>query len=526
MASSGRCPEPVIRNPLLRGFHPDPALCGVNGTYWLATSTFEWFPGIALHESRDLVHWRPIGSVFASARQLDLRGVPDSGGLWAPDLSWDGERFWLATALVRTRHWPMMDACCLVSHAPTPSGPWSDPAPLAWWGWDPALFHDADGQSWFLSMRLDPRPGRDHMEGIVIAPFDRAACRLAGEPRLIYAGSGAGATEGPRLYRRDGWYYLVVAEGGTKWGHRATVARSRSLFGPYESDPRGPLVSSADAPAHPLQKAGHASLVALPDGSWWLACLCARPLADGSCIFGRETALAPLVWEDDWPRLAAGSPLLPLEAPAPPLPPAPWHGPADDALPGQLPPGFMCLRCAPDPSWCLWDAERRTLALRGRDPPTSCWEQSVVARRLSDLPAELSAALDFAPAQPGQMAGLLVRYDSQEQLALLLSGDGAGGRLLRLTRLEAGQWSEPAALAVPPAGSLRLAVRLDGDGIRWRWAAGDGPWRALDGVWPLAPFGDDYRGQWRFTGAVVGCAAYDLHRRDRWALFRDLAWQP
>ncbi|MCX8039585.1 MAG: family 43 glycosylhydrolase [Planctomycetota bacterium] len=513
----------TIRNPVLRGFHPDPALCTVGDDCYLATSTCEWFPGIALHHSRDLVHWRPCGSAFSARFQVDLRGVPDSGGLWAPDLSWCEGRFWLTTALVRTRHWPMMDAVCLVSTAPTIAGPWSEPVPLAWWGWDPALFHDEDGRSWFLSMLLDPRPGRDHMAGVVLAPFDRARCALAGEPQLIYRGSGAGAVEGPRLYRHQGWYYLVVAEGGTKWQHRATVARSRRIEGPYETDPAGPLVTSRGHPAHPLQKAGHASLARLSDGSWWLACLCARPLADGSCVFGRETALAPIAWVEGWPRLATGGVLLPPRVPAPNLPPAPWHGPLDDALPGILPAGFLSLRDAPDPQWYAWDGA--VLALRGRDPPTSCHEQSVIARRLSELPTRCSLRLDYQPTSPDEMAGLLVRYDSNEQLALLVSGDGAGGRCLRLTRLDAGQWSEPEFAPAPAAGLLRLAVEVAAEGISWSWAAGDGPWQAIGGRFPLAPYGDDYREQWRFTGAVIGCAAYDRHRRQRWARFGELRWE-
>lgn len=316
-----------IRNPILSGFHPDPSILRVGDDYYLATSTFEWYPGVRVHHSRDLVHWRALGGVITERRLLDLRGAGDSNGVWAPDLSYADGLFHLVYSDVASFASGYWDPQNYLITAPAIDGPWSDPIPLHAHGFDASLFHDADGSSWLLAMSADWRPGRDRFGGIEIQRYDRTERRLVGDARLIFHGTEAGLTEGPHLYRHDGWYYLVTAEGGTSWEHQVSVARSRSLFGPYLADPAGPLLTSVGRPELRLQKAGHGSLVRTQTGQWYLAHLVGRPYTPlGNCVLGRETALQRVEWPvGGWPAIAGGVPADEIAAPDLPAHPGRRH---------------------------------------------------------------------------------------------------------------------------------------------------------------------------------------------------------
>lgn len=234
----------AINNPVLPGFHPDPSILRVGDDYYIATSTFEWLPGVTLHHSRDLVHWRSLGGVLDQERLVELTGRPDSGGVWAPCLSYTDGQFHLVYGDVTNLSGAFKDVRNQVITAPTLQGPWSDPVPFPSHGFDPSLFHDdgpgGDGRSWALWMEWDHRPGRHPFGGILLQEWDRAARRVTGPVHRIFTGTGLAHTEGPHLYHRDDWYYLVTAEGGTGWNHAVTVARARRPEGPYETDPTGP----------------------------------------------------------------------------------------------------------------------------------------------------------------------------------------------------------------------------------------------------------------------------------------------
>ncbi|MDY7091242.1 MAG: glycoside hydrolase family 43 protein, partial [Actinomycetota bacterium] len=300
----------MIRNPVLPGFHPDPSIVRVGSDYYVATSTFEWYPGVRVHHSTDLVHWQPLGGALTERRLLDLSGAADSCGVWAPNLTYANGLFHLLYTDVATFAGGYWDPQNYLVTAPEITGPWSDPVVLHGRGFDSSLFHDEDGATWMLSMRADWRPGRNRFAGIEIQRYDPAERRLVGPARLIFEGTDAGLTEAPNIYRKDGWYYLVTAEGGTSWTHQVTVARSRELFGPYEVDPGGPLLTSTGHPELALQKAGHGSLVQTPAGEWYLAHLVARPYApSGRCVLGREAALQRVQWATDaWPSIHDGVP--------------------------------------------------------------------------------------------------------------------------------------------------------------------------------------------------------------------------
>ncbi|MFJ9009403.1 family 43 glycosylhydrolase [Streptomyces canus] len=298
----------LLHNPVIRGFAPDPSMVRVGDWYYVATSSFEWFPTIPLHRSRDLAHWEYTGHVEGAVPGNSLAGVPDSGGIWAPSLSWDGERFWVVYSIVRSVGTPYFDTDTYVSTATEAAGAWTAPRRIASHGFDPALFHD-EGRLWLLNLQNDHRPGGRRFAGIVLTELDRETLAPVGDTRLLLQHERL--VEGPKLVHKDGWYHLVLAEGGTGFEHGVLVARSREITGPYELDSQ-PLLTSRDDPSLPLQKAGHGELVQLPDGSWVLSHLTARPLntPDGPrCPLGRETAIQPVTWNaEGWPRLRHGGP--------------------------------------------------------------------------------------------------------------------------------------------------------------------------------------------------------------------------
>ncbi len=318
----------TIQNPILRGFNPDPSIIRVGEDYYIATSTFEWYPGVQIHHSRDLIHWRLLTRPLRRASQLNLLGDPDSCGVWAPGLSYADGLFYLIYTDVkrygRTTVGGASGASLRDFHnylvtSTTVDGDWSDPIYLNSSGFDPSLFHDDDGRKYLLNMLWDHRPGHNRFAGIVLQEYSAADRKLVGRPHLIFKGTPLGFTEGPHLYKRNGYYYLLTAEGGTGWGHAVTLARSRELAGPYELHPDKYVLTSRHRPDIELQRAGHADLVETQTGETYLVHLCGRPLRNrGRCTLGRETAIQKMKWSpDDWLRTAdeKGLPYRAVEAP-------------------------------------------------------------------------------------------------------------------------------------------------------------------------------------------------------------------
>jgi alpha-N-arabinofuranosidase len=288
----------VFGNPVLPGCHPDPSICRAGDDFYLVTSTFEWFPGLPVFHSRDLVHWRRIGHALDRPEQLPLDGVPASGGLYAPTLRHHDGTFYLVCTLVDGPEW----SGHFVMTASDPAGPWSDAHRLDGEGIDPSLFFDDDGRAWCTGTRPTGRY-EGHTE-IWLREFDPAALALTGEEHVIWDGALKGAiwSEGSHLYKAGGRYYLLTAEGGTALDHAVMVARADAVTGPYEGNPRNPILTNRNLGAgHPIVGAGHADLVETPGGEWWMVLLAMRPHHGDRCALGRETFLAPVVWEDGWP---------------------------------------------------------------------------------------------------------------------------------------------------------------------------------------------------------------------------------
>lgn len=520
-----------IENPILRGFNPDPSILRAANDYYIATSTFEWWPGVQIHHSRDLRHWQLLTRPLDRLSQLDLHGVPSSGGIWAPDLSHAGGRFYLVYTNVR--HWQnrdcFFDTPNFLVTAEEITGPWSDPIFLNASGFDPSLFHDrpefgGNGRKWLVNMQRDYRKARNPFGGILLQEFDAERCALVGESKLVFLGTSLGLTEGPHLYKRqwndEWWYYLVVAEGGTVYEHAVTVARSRSVEGPYEVHPQNPILTSVHEPDLALQKAGHASLVETQSGDWYLAHLCGRPLEKGSaparhCNLGRETAIQSLVWGDDgWPRLRHRSNTPASTVPAPDLPDYLFKTEIgrDDFDQPELSRHFQSLRTPLDPSWISLTARPGFLRLYGRESLNSRHHQSLIGRRLQAFKVRAETCVEFEPRTFQQMAGLVSIYDTYNWVYLRIGYDEKLGKTLAILTSDNGIYDEPLAQEMPKAGARRifLGVDFDKEVFRFQYSGDGANWTLIGPDFESAKLSDEYCGGLGFTGTFIALCAQDL----------------
>ncbi|MBN8458522.1 MAG: glycoside hydrolase family 43 protein [Verrucomicrobia bacterium] len=503
-----------IQNPILTGFYPDPSICRVGGNFYLVNSTFEWFPGVPVHHSRDLRNWRLIGHILTEKRLLDLRGVADSAGVWAPSLSYADGKFWLIYTNIHNTGSgrPFKDIRICLTTATDILGPWSDPIKLDSIGFDPSLFHDTNGRKYLLNIEWDFRKDHYRFAGIVIQEYDPAAGRLTGERHKILR-KPDNLTEGPNLYQKDGWYFLMLAEGGTGWNHGISAARSRSVLGPYELDPQASVLTTRDTPDWWLQKAGHGELVETAAGEWYLAHLGSRPVGDRRCVLGRETCLQRVVWEDGWLRLAHGGTLPERELPNPTgIPEHPWAAAPDrdDFDTPSLDPSWSSLRVPADRSWVSLTALPGWLRLTGRDSLHSYFEQSLLAKRLTHFRATATTRMRFAPSHFTQMAGLVCYYDTRTHYYLRVTHHEEHGIVIGVVLtddttpdetgdISVGDWTEFHLRAV--IDRTELQFEASPDGVSWR---GVGP--RLD----FTKLSDDYGTILHFTGAMVGICVQDL----------------
>ncbi|ASA23459.1 glycoside hydrolase family 43 protein [Paenibacillus donghaensis] len=396
-------------NPVISGFYPDPSVCRVGGDYYLVNSSFAYFPGIPIWHSKDLMHWRQIGYCLTRENQLPLEKSVVSGGVWAPTLRYHNGMFYMVTTnedygghfYVWTND---------------PAGEWSDPIFVDQEGIDPSLFFDEDGKVYFTST------GNESGMGIYQCEIDIINGTKRSESRLIWTGTGGKFPEGPHLYKRDGYYYLMCAEGGTEYGHMETIARGTTPYGPFETGPRNPILSHRSL-GHPIQATGHADLVEAHDGSWWAVFLGIRPVGyPNRHHLGRETFLAPVRWsEDGWPMIGNNG-TVELEIEADTLPTMLWdNAPETDHFDEpDLKMHWNFLRSGQKVVWSLIE---RTgwLALHGcsvrlceRGTP------AMIARRQQQWACDVSVRMEYNP-EEGDEAGLTVFMDDRHHFEIGLT---------------------------------------------------------------------------------------------------------
>ncbi len=515
---------PQITNPILPGFNPDPSICRVGDDYYIATSTFEWYPGVQIHHSRDLANWELVSRPLSRKAQLDMRGDPDSCGVWAPDITHDGERFWLVYTDVKRKDGSFKDAHNYIVTAESIDGPWSDPIYVNSSGFDPSLFHDDDGRKWFVNMMWDHRTRPLRFAGIALQEFDPKQGKLVGPRTNIYQGTDLKLVEGPHLYKRQGkdgqsWYYLLTAEGGTAYDHACTFARSRTIDGQYETHPDKHVLTSKDAPFAAIQRAGHGDLVETPDGKTYLVHLGGRPTTqERRCVLGRETSVQQAYWgEDDWLYVKNGPvPSLKVEVPGTRDEDRYW---AEQryTFENGLPKDFQWLR-TPETER-IFTTEGGKLRLFGRESIGSWFEQALVARRQTHFSYDAETVIDFSPADERQFAGLTAYYSRYNFFYLTVTAHSDGQRELLIMSSEI-SWPDgnlrfPAEpVVIPNHGKVKLALQIRGRSLQFFYALEGQDLQPIGPVLDASILSDEcggHQAHGSFTGAFVGVAASDLN---------------
>jgi xylan 1,4-beta-xylosidase len=526
----------VIVNPILKGFNPDPSIIRVENDFYIATSTFEWFPGVKIHHSKDLKNWKLITRPLNRLSQLDMKGVPDSCGVWAPCLSYDNGIFYLVYSNVKSFAGVWKDTPNYLVTTNDIKGEWSDPVFINASGFDGSLFHDDDGRKWYITMRIDHRKGK-MFGGVTIQEYDLAAKKLTGKVYHIFKGSSIGLTEGPHLYKKDGYYYLLTAEGGTEYGHAATMARSKNITGPYELSPHHPFIRTTEYKDYYLQKCGHADLVQAKDGRWFTVFLTARPLTpQGLCILGRETAIETVDWpENGWPVLGSGCSVPRVEVPINNFSAngSRFAAEKDDFNGPELNIQFQSLRIPITDDWVSLKDRPGFLSLYGRESLTSFHEQSLLARSIQSLKMETSTCLDFFPETFQQMAGMVCYYNTAHFHYMHVTLNDEGKRCLQIITHDHFEHIEAfeKPIELPDKGMIYLMAALNGAELQFYYALKENEWIKAGNILNAGILSDDHvrdggiRYRPAFTGAFVGLCCQDLSGNKHPAYFDWFAYK-
>jgi xylan 1,4-beta-xylosidase len=473
----------AIENPVIPGFYPDPSICRVGSDYFLVTSSFEYLPGVPIFHSPDLVNFRQLGHCLVRDSQLDLRKAKSAQGTWAPTLRYHAGTFYMVTTnrLVANFYVTARD----------PAGPWSEPIFYDHTGYDPSIFFDDDGTAYFTNTSDEGK--------IVQSTFEPKSGKRTSEIRELWAGTGGPYAEAPHLYRRNGYYYLLLAEGGTGYEHRVTLARSRSPWGPFEACPHNPLLAHRDRVDHPFQCAGHADLVEAEDGSWWAVCLGVRPIHRWMRYhhLGRETFVVPVTWgDDDWPHIGEAG-LIPEAISGPRLlngqsphvayslavkPGRPagtdasderYAGPVRDDF--DAPELGLAWNYRKNPARERYSLSERSGSLRLRGAPLGLDDEegspTFVGRRQRHFDCRAATVVDFEPASDGEEAGLTVLMNPSHHYEVFVSRK-KGERFVQARRRvdDLSVTSEPLPL---PAGAVKLEIRASAQRFRLGFVTAD-----------------------------------------------------
>lgn len=535
----------MIQNPILPGFHADPSICRKGNDFYLAVSSFEWFPGIPIYHSKDLKHWELYAHGVTNAENPDLKKLPSGKGLWAPCLTYceADDLFYLVYGVMNSMNARYFDVDNFLMTAKDPKGPWSEPVYLHSSGFDASLFHDDDGKKYIVALEWETRLDYEKPGPINIVEYDPVKQEILGIPKPFWRGGTVrGCIEAPHLTKHGDYYYIMCAEGGTGYYHSVTMGRSKNVYGPYEKDPANPILTSnplnADErkdvdhlkphyyyPLAPLQKAGHASYVELPNGETWMAFHAARPfLPELRCTLGRETCIQQMRWtEDGWLRTLDDSPIVKAEAEESALPPAPLQKlPARDNFEGTtLRMDYYAPRIDPSSFASLTDRPG-WLRLRGQEFASSCNKASLLARKLESLQTVITTKMEFTPLCYQQSAGLILYYDNMNFIYLHKTySKSLDSNVLAVMQVENGIKAEFKDSRIPLSGNTALFLRLAVDGRKSQfYYSFDGElYNSIGPVFDTSLFSDEYSNYGEFTGTFAGMFCADRMLRKQTADF-------
>ncbi len=475
-------------NPIIRGFNPDPSICKVDENYYLTTSSFEYFPGIPIYHSTDLVNWKQIGNCITRSSQLSLKGANDSGGIWAPMICyWEGA-FYVTASLDGRGNFILSTKDIY--------GEWSNPVWVPMGGIDPSLYFEEDRVYYCTNQSLQPG-----QEQITMAQIDILTGRLVSEIRMLWTGTGGGFLEAPHLYWIGDWYYLMTAEGGTNFNHMVTIARSKKLWGSYESCPDNPILSNRHDTSKEVQCTGHGDLVQDGNGNWWMLHLGTRLSRRTMTHLGRETFLTPVEWRNEWPVVENGRKArLIVEGPL-------WEEQKEkrsfsaDFNREVWEPEWIFLR---KPDFSFYCRREGKLMMK----PSSNIEDrqsspSFAAVRQSDFECRVETGLNFNPVEEGDEAGLLIYLSSD--FYYRFGKKRVGGENYLMIEKKAEDFQQTACQIKIKEGHLRLVIEADEKAYHFYYALEDEPVQ-YGGTASTRFLSCELAGKC-FTGTVIGIYA-------------------
>ena len=491
-------------NPVIAGFNPDPSICRVGEDYYLVTSTFEFFPGVPVYHSKNLVNWELINYCLTDENQVLLRNCGPAGGIYAPTIRYHEGTFFMITTNI-SHKWNF------IVHTKDIRGKWSEPVWIAQRGIDPSLFWDDDGTCYFTA-----NGSGTPEDGIYLCKIDPFTGELLTTPTIISKGCGGKNAEGPHIYKKDGWYYLMLAEGGTEFGHMETMQRSRDIYGPYEEGPYRPILTHRNLldkrPEAAIQATGHGDLLEDHNGNWWMVHLGIRPLKRYLWHnLGRETFLAPVVWDEEgWPIVGNhGLNALVMDAPLPGPEPTPvCRDFADDFTGDTLKLHWNYVR---NPEFERYNLQEGSMVIKGGETTLSTYggTPAMIAIRQPEHNIEAVTRM-MGEVVPGQRSGLTVYLNEFAHYEIFVTKKEDGYYVClgkKVSDIEVVTESHK----IDYQGSIRLKVEADIVCYKFSYET-DGQWTVLGtGATSLlcsevianAPFTGNYIGLYSENGTAA-----------------------
>ncbi|MDD3796389.1 MAG: glycoside hydrolase family 43 protein [Lachnospiraceae bacterium] len=540
----------MLKNPIFPGFNPDPCICRRGDDYYIVVSSFEWFPGLPVYHSKDMKNWELYTHVLTDDKKVDLKKLPSAKGIWAPCLTYceKEDLFYVIYGVMNSMNARYFDVDNFLITAKDIRGPWSEPVYLHSAGFDASIFHDDNGKKYIVSLGWETREGYEKPGAICLMEYDSEEKRVIGYPKSIWrGGTDRGCIEAPHLTKRNGYYYIMCAEGGTGYNHCVTMGRSENPWGPYTGDPANPILTSNPTvsnerkdPDHLkpkyynpdilLQKAGHGSYVETSTGEVYMVFHCSRPfLPELRCTLGRETAITKMMWtEDGWLRKADGSNLADeqwepgtlSECPMAQIPDF------DDFDEPELGNWYYAPRIMPS-SFADVTARKGWVRLRGQEARTSLNRVSILARKLTSVHAAVTTKMDFTPEVYQHSAGLILYYDNMDYINLRkYYSETLGQSALSIVQLENGKRTEYLDTRIPVEDiPIYLQLRINGRETSFHWSYDGKEYQPIGKVFDTSIFSDEYCKYGEFTGTMVGITCADRVKHEHCADFDFLEYK-
>ncbi|WP_289128260.1 glycoside hydrolase family 43 protein [uncultured Clostridium sp.] len=534
----------MIRNPILPGFNPDPCICRRGNDYYMAVSSFEWFPGIPIYHSKDLKNWKLYTHVLTDDTVVDLKKLPSAKGIWAPCLTYCEEEdlFYVVYGVMNSMNARYFDVDNYLITAKDIKGPWSEPVYIHSSGFDASILHDDDGKKYIVSLEWETREGYEKPGAICMVEYSPEKKEIVGYPKRIWSGgTNRGCIEAPHLTKRGDYYYIMCAEGGTGYGHSVTMGRAKEVWGPYKGDPTNPILTSIPGdfyerhdpdhlktkyfnPESLLQKSGHGSYVETQLGEVYMVHLTARPFVpELRCTLGRETAIQKMKWTDDgWLRMYDDSNLAKeyIEESKLPEYKVPQIPNFDDFDGEELGIQYYSPRIMPS-SFADIKARPGYVRIRGQESRCSLNKVSILARKLTSVYTTVTTKMEFKPEVHQHSAGLIMYYDNMNYIYLRkYYSETLGQSALSVIHLENGEKTEFLNTRIPIEDSpIYLRLKIEGRQSYFEWSYDGENYNKIGKVFDTTKFSDEYCKYGEFTGTFVGLTCADRVKHKHYADF-------